>query len=452
MLAQKDAMSFERRFHEALSSAIEKTPELEKIPSSNSTAPQIVNLVSTVHLLPQEKAPGSKKQLYRLPLESIAMKMRTCSQFAPRQFAANILRLTDSITDTTSLIFRSGKIVTVRGLSINHTRYISQLFRIIIERVETMMRDPESGEVRPGTLEGRTIFAAPRVHNVVGSGFLGIRVDLPKLREAAPHCCQYEPEIFPGLMFRVWITKTQRCECSMAINHEPAVAQDEEEQAAEQIIDLKAKCVCVVKCLIFDSGELVITGGRDVDVVYEVFYSIQRLVGLFEDTEDKDVPRENRFNHRLARLMIKMEESEADDGSSDTRTKKGGGGGGGGRQRKRKTRAKVKQVSLTEDQAVAAVMVGLRDVKPNHKLKRSKKRAKSARDPTVTPLMKLAAAGRVKQMETLLAMDPDQLDAKDGAGNTALDRMMNVPVSERKPQHTTVIGILKEHADKRRTE
>ena len=442
---------FGLKFQQALSGVLEKTPELDKIPSSNSKAPQIVNLVSTVHLLPQDKAPGSKKQLYRLPLDAIARKLSECSQFAPRQFAANILRVTDSLTATTSLIFRSGKIVTVRGLSVNHARYISQLFRSIIERVQMLVRDPDTGKVYSTTLQGRTCFNTPSVHNVVGSGFLGIRVDLPKLREAAPHCCQYEPEIFPGLMFRVWITENQRCECSMAIKQELVEEDDAEERAAEEVIDLKAKCVCVVKCLIFDSGELVITGGRDVPVVYRVFYRIQRLVGRFEDKEDKDVPRENRFNYRLARLMIRLEDEaknkdeEGEDATIRSGPLKGGGGSSNKRKRQNRGRKKVQQEVLTEDQAVAAVMVGLRDIKPSHKVKTIKKKAKSSRDPTVTHLMKLASVGRVKQMETLMAMDPEQVHAKDGAGNTALDRMMLVPRHERSPKHEEVIELLKKH-------
>ena len=435
--------SFESRLRRTLSSVLEKTPKLDEVPRDNSKAPQIVNLVSTVHLLPQTKAEGSRKQLYRLPLDAIARKLSGCSQFAPQQFAANILRLTDSTSDTTSLIFRSGKIVTVSGLSIAHTRYFSQVFRTIIERVQTMVKDSETGRVYTTTLEGRTSFDTPSVHNVVGSGFLGVKVDLPKLREAAGHCCRYEPETFPGLMFKVWITPSRKCECSMAIKKEPldapATAVDQEERAAEQIIDLKAKCVCVVKCLIFDSGELVITGGRDVQVVYKVFDRIKQLVGRFEDKEDKDVPRENRFNHRLARLMIRLQ-----DGPSDSPAEESASSNKDKPKRKRRV---VKQKTLTEEQAVAAIMVGMRDFKPSHKVKRNKKKAKMARDPTITPLMKLAAEGRLKQLEMLMSMEPAQLQAKDSEGNTVLDRMLATPRSERTPHHTTIVALLRPHFD-----
>lgn len=442
---------FNTRYEKALSSVLKKTPELEKIPSNNSTAPQIVNLVSTVHLLPQVKIPGTKKLLHRLPLESIAVKMKACSQFAPRQFAANILRFTDSITDTTSLIFRSGKIVTVRGLSLNHTRLISQQFRMVIERVQTLAKDPETGKIISTTLEGRTTYNNLSVHNVVGSGFLGVKVDLPKLQEAAPHCCQYMPDIFPGLMFQTWITQSQRCECSMSIKDEDF--EDDDERAAEQIIDLKAKCVCVVKCLIFDSGELVITGGRDVDVVYKVFYQIQELAQHFKDNDGKDIPKEQRFNHRLAKLMIRLADPDSDKKSKNQQgpSNKAVLVATDGlhvvtvvKQNSKRKRKKVELPTLTEDQAVAAVMIGLDNLKGNQRLKKAKKNTKVL-DPKVTSLMKFAAAGKIQQLNMVLSMDPEQIHAKDGAGNTVLDRMRQTPRAEQTPQHIEVMDILKKH-------
>jgi TATA-box binding protein (TBP) (component of TFIID and TFIIIB) len=437
--------SFEGRFERSLRSILQQTRQLEHQISLDTQAPQIVNLVNTVQLLPQIKDPVTGKPVYKLPLESISMILRSCSQFAPRQFAANVLRLKDNITDTTSLIFRSGKIVTVRNLSENHTTYVSQLFRIVIERVRAMMRDPDTGRVFCGTLEGRCTFDTCSIRNVVGSGDLGIQVDLPKLKCAAPHYCKYEPAIFPGLKFRVWTPASQKCVCAMSFDQQADDDDDDDDEdeaaIAEVVVDLKTKCICVVKCLIFDSGKLVITGGKSVQVVYDVFQRIKRLAVQFEDKEDNTVPREKRFRHRLSRMMINAGILEAE---AATTTGSKGSGGKRARQQQQKGRPVLERI-LNEDEALAAVLVGLTDFKPNQTFKKAKRNPKHM-DVSVTPLMRMVDRGRLKNVITLLSMDPQQAFDKDGNGHTALDRLRAAPVHERHAEHhDDMCQVLEEH-------
>lgn len=147
--------------------------------------PKIVNLVSTVELLPQGKG-------YRLPLHAIARAL-ACAQYAPVLFAANILKLTDSIGDCTPLVFASGKIVVVSGQTPHHTLYMSQLTRFILEQIQCAMR-AEDGTINPcGSLVGRTIFRDCTIHNVVGHAELGCRINLQAMCEAAPSACKWVP-------------------------------------------------------------------------------------------------------------------------------------------------------------------------------------------------------------------------------------------------------------------
>lgn len=160
----------------------------------NSNAPIIENIVSTFDMLPQVF-----DKRYRLPLDSIASALR-CSQYAPVSFAACIIKLSDSITDSTALIFATGKIVIVASLSRDHALYVSQLVRFIVEQVQAVFLGPPQ---RVDCLVGYTIFENCSIHNIVGKGDLNRKLDLQAMAEAAPLCCKYHPKDFPGLQCKV---------------------------------------------------------------------------------------------------------------------------------------------------------------------------------------------------------------------------------------------------------
>ena len=135
------------RVEEAINSCIKDIVPVRDIPPAHKNLPIIVNMVATVKLLEDDET-------FKFPLESIAMTLGGLSQFAPCKFAADILRLRDSTTDTTALVFRSGKIVIVRGLTKEHVRYCMQMFRSIIEKIKCVMQD-DDGNMKSDEFAGQ---------------------------------------------------------------------------------------------------------------------------------------------------------------------------------------------------------------------------------------------------------------------------------------------------------
>ena len=106
---------------------------LRKRKIDDSHFPFIVNMVSTVSLMP----PGSK-----LPLETLATHLGPCSQYSPKQFAANIFKLGDS----TGLLFSSGKLLLTAALTKMHVLFASHYFRLCIESVPYRTQPWEHGQ------------------------------------------------------------------------------------------------------------------------------------------------------------------------------------------------------------------------------------------------------------------------------------------------------------------
>ena len=259
--------------------------------------PTIENVVSTAMLLP-------KGGNYRLPLDALSRQLK-CSQYAPIQFAANIIKFTDSITDSTVLIFASGKIVVVASLTLQHTRYVSQLVRFVIEQVNCMVRD-EHGRVFEGNLMGRTVFEDCRIHNIVGSGNLHCKIDLQAMCDAAPLACKWFPDWFPGLKCKVWLTESHSCECS-ASSSSFALAKEEaptDDDLLPIILGKQKKCICAVKLLVFDSGRIVITGARSIENVNNVYFRIKRLIVHFTKQQG-DLQQRAQVKSELKTLLVK---------------------------------------------------------------------------------------------------------------------------------------------------
>lgn len=342
--------------------------------------PTIENVVSTAMLLP-------KGGFYQLPLDALSRQLK-CSQYAPVQFAANIIKISDSITDSTVLIFASGKIVVVASLTLQHTRYVSQLVRFIVEQVNCMVRD-DAGRVYESNLMGRTVFEDCRIHNIVGSGNLNCKIDLQAMCDAAPLACKWFPDWFPGLKCKVWLTESHSCECASS-----SLAQAREEeiknnasplprpkggaqsmelppQAGEDdilplILGKQKKCSCAVKLLVFDSGRIVITGARSIENVNNVYFRIKRLIVHFTKDGSNGVQNRLHVKNELKTLLVK-----------------------------------------TTNQVSTAVVAALQE---EPKQKRAKTSAASAENQP--PLLKFALAGRIKDIQTLLQFDKDPVVVK----------------------------------------
>lgn len=219
--------------------------------------PKIVNVVATANLLP----PG-----YTLPLKTIASSV-PCAQYAPRMFAACILRFTGSISACTALLFSTGSVVIVSLRSKDHARQMGQMLRAILEAALPLFAQ-------------RLRFEGCRIQNAVGSTDLGYPIDLQAMSEAAPACCKYFPELFTGLECKIWLTPDYKCNCKKGGGG-------------------GAKCSCVVKLLLFKTGRLVITGARRLSDVNAVFFRIKALLGEFKQVD-------RQFYNQLGSMLITM--------------------------------------------------------------------------------------------------------------------------------------------------
>jgi TATA-box binding protein (TBP) (component of TFIID and TFIIIB) len=380
------------------------------VPQNERDLPDIVNVVSTVILLPQ-RTDLPPHQRYKLPLGAITARLG-CSQYAPVLFAANILKLKDSQADVTALIFATGKVVLVAALSMGHTRYICQLVRVIIEQVQCALYDAETQQIHIGTLCGRTIFQDCSLHNIVGNANLNCRIDLQAMCDAAPTACKWDPDNFPGLKCRIWLTDTHTCHCK---------GKRQTHAELQAAVGKTSKCVCVLKVLVFDTGQLVITGGHSVEDVNSVYFRIKALAPRYEHTKNV-IPRESRFYQRLSSMLVNT-----------------------ARRQKSTQRTQVHEPGhMKEGEAIAMLMNDVSQPLSLHGAAAVKKQNTGG----TTMLMQLAEEGRVEEVIGLLLYDPDQCDLRDSAGQTALQRLQQIPEPEQTVGHRRIMELLCENKKK----
>lgn len=166
--------------------------------------PQLQNVVATVNLN------------CKLDLKNIALHARN-AEYNPKRFAAVIMRIRDP--KTTALIFASGKMVVTGAKSEKASKIASQRYAKIIHK-----------------LGFNAQFTDFTVQNIVSSCDLKFCIKLEGLAHAHAQFCSYEPELFPGLIYRM----------------------------------VKPKIVL----LIFVSGKIVLTGAKVREDIYEAFENI----------------------------------------------------------------------------------------------------------------------------------------------------------------------------------
>lgn len=167
--------------------------------------PQLQNVVSTCYL-------GQK-----LDLKHIAMHARN-AEYNPKRFAAVIMRIRDP--KTTALIFSSGKMVCTGAKSETDSRLAARKYARIIQKL--------------GFDEAK--FQDFKIQNIVGSCDVSFPIRLEGLQHKHSIFAHYEPELFPGLIYRMKKPK--------------------------------------VVLLIFVSGKVVLTGAKHRDEIYEAFEMI----------------------------------------------------------------------------------------------------------------------------------------------------------------------------------
>lgn len=176
--------------------------------------PQLQNIVSTVTL-------GCK-----LDLKDIALRARN-AEYNPKRFAAVIMRIREP--RTTALVFSSGKMVCTGAKSEELSRLAARKYARIIQKLGFPAR-----------------FMEFKVQNMVGSCDVKFPIRLEGLVVAHSQFSSYEPELFPGLIYRM----------------------------------VRPKIVL----LIFVSGKVVLTGAKERSQIIEAFNNIYPILKNFKKT------------------------------------------------------------------------------------------------------------------------------------------------------------------------
>ena len=155
-----------------------------------------------------------------LKLKEIALHARN-AEYNPRRFAAVIMRIKEP--KATGLVFASGKMVCTGARSEESARIASRKFARTIQKLGF----PVS-------------FTQFKIQNVVGTSNIGFALDLEKISNIQANMSTYEPEIFPGLIYRMLEPK-----------------------------------VCI---MMFVSGKLVFTGAKSKSDTDEAFLKIMPLL------------------------------------------------------------------------------------------------------------------------------------------------------------------------------
>ncbi|XP_014906707.1 TATA-box-binding protein [Poecilia latipinna] len=192
------------------------TPLTPATPGSESSGivPTLQNIVSTVNL-------GCK-----LDLKTIALRARN-AEYNPKRFAAVIMRIREP--RTTALIFSSGKMVCTGAKSEEESRLAARKYARVVQKLGFPAK-----------------FLDFKIQNMVGSCDVKFPIRLEGLVLTHQQFSSYEPELFPGLIYRM----------------------------------IKPRIVL----LIFVSGKVVLTGAKVRAEIYEAFENIYPILKGFRKT------------------------------------------------------------------------------------------------------------------------------------------------------------------------
>lgn len=135
-------------------------------------APKLQNIVATVDL-----------DCGKLDLKKIAMHARN-AEYNPKRFAAVIMRIREP--RTTALIFSSGKMVCTGAKSEKESRLAARKYARVIQKLGFPSK-----------------FKDFKIQNMVGSVDVKFPIRLEKLVLSHAQFSSYEPELFPGLIYRM---------------------------------------------------------------------------------------------------------------------------------------------------------------------------------------------------------------------------------------------------------
>uniref|UniRef100_F7GB53 TATA-box binding protein like 2 n=2 Tax=Monodelphis domestica TaxID=13616 RepID=F7GB53_MONDO len=194
-----------------LTSMTPLTP-MTPVSEGSGIVPQLQNIVSTVNLA------------CKLDLKKIALHAKN-AEYNPKRFAAVIMRIREP--RTTALIFSSGKMVCTGAKSEELSRLAARKFARVVQKLGFPAR-----------------FLDFKIQNMVGSCDVRFPIRLESLVLTHQQFSSYEPELFPGLVYRM----------------------------------VKPRIVL----LIFVSGKVVLTGAKERSEIYEAFENIYPILKGFK--------------------------------------------------------------------------------------------------------------------------------------------------------------------------
>jgi len=123
-----------------------------------------------------------------IPLEKMAATLSN-TEYNPEQFPGLVIRIKDP--KTSALIFSSGKVVCTGA------RTIEKVEESIVKIIKSLEKINVKITVKPEI----------KIQNIVASGSVGMDLNLNELATKLKNV-EYEPEQFPGLVYKIEQTKT----------------------------------------------------------------------------------------------------------------------------------------------------------------------------------------------------------------------------------------------------
>lgn len=191
---------------------VAQEPEVDRSVHPSGIVPVLQNIVATVNLD------------CKLDLKTIAFHARNV-EYNPKRFAAAIMRIRNP--KTTALIFASGKMVCTGAKTEALAREAARKYAKVIIKLGFPAQ-----------------FKDFKIQNMVGSCDVRFPIRLEGLAWSHGHFAQYEPELFPGLIYRMQLPK--------------------------------------IVLLIFVSGKIVLTGGKRREDIYQAFENIYPVLTEFK--------------------------------------------------------------------------------------------------------------------------------------------------------------------------
>jgi len=144
---------------------------VDSVVHRSGIVPKLQNVVATVNLSCQ------------IDLKTVAMRARN-AEYNPKRFAAVIMRIREP--KTTALVFASGKMVVTGAKSEDDVYQAARKYGRTLQKLEFPVQ-----------------FKEFKVQNMVASCDVKFPIRLEGIAMAHEGFCSYEPELFPGLIYRV---------------------------------------------------------------------------------------------------------------------------------------------------------------------------------------------------------------------------------------------------------